>query len=370
MYSVLRPMRAAQAERTARRRAFTLVELLVVIAIMGILVALLLPAVQAAREAARRMQCSNNLKQFGLAFHNFEGAHRVLPPAGETNGFSVQARLLPYIEQANLQNLLDFTQPAFSGPFNAQVPNPLFVNAFATPIPLMLCPSDPGGRITKGYGGYMYGGNNYMVSIGSGTATNYDRRWSTDGIAYDNSEVIFGQIQDGTSNTVFMSESVRSFGDDMTLPAGKTPPFPYQWTLNGSTGVSSALNATPGLKATGNPWSGSVDGNGMISNPNIEALWPSFTGWRGSTSNAMRGRGISWASTGTMNTLTSGYLPPNSRVPDIAMHHTGIFGPRSFHPGGANVLFGDGSVRLLTKEMSPFVCRALHSVAGGEVASE
>lgn len=370
MYSVLRPLRAAQAERTARRRAFTLVELLVVIAIMGILVALLLPAVQAAREAARRMQCSNNLKQFGLAFHNFEGAHRVLPPAGVTNGFSVQARLLPYIEQANLQNLLDFTQPAFSGPFNAQVPNPLFVNAFATPIPLMLCPSDPAGRITKGYGGYMYGGNNYMVSIGSGTATNYDRRWSTDGIAYDNSEVIFGQIQDGTSNTVFMSESVRSFGDDVTLPAGKTPPFPYQLTLNGSTGVSSALNATPGLKATGSPWSGSVDGNGMISNPNIEALWPTFTGWRGSTSNAMRGRGISWASTGTMNTLTSGYLSPNSRVPDIAMHHTGIFGPRSFHPGGANVLFGDGSVRLLTKEMSPFVCRALHSVAGGEVASE
>src|SRR6187401_2195977 len=125
-----------------KRRAFTLIELLVVIAIIGILVAPLLPAVQFARESARRMQCGNNLKQFGLAIANYESVFKVFPSTDVTNGFSVQARLLPHIEQSGLQGMLDFTKPAFFGAYNAQTPNPLFVNAFATPIPIMLCPSD------------------------------------------------------------------------------------------------------------------------------------------------------------------------------------------------------------------------------------
>ena len=85
------------------------------IAIVGVLVALLLPAVQAAREAARASQCKNNLRQFGLALINFEGVRGSLPTTDPPNGFSPQARLLPYMEEANLQNLLDFSQPAFSG---------------------------------------------------------------------------------------------------------------------------------------------------------------------------------------------------------------------------------------------------------------
>ena len=84
------------------RRGFTLVELLVVIAIIGILIALLLPAVQAAREAARRMQCGNNLKQIGLALHNFENAHQKFPPSYVGEGWSLQARILPYLEEVNL----------------------------------------------------------------------------------------------------------------------------------------------------------------------------------------------------------------------------------------------------------------------------
>lgn len=354
--------------RSSHSRGFTLVELLVVIAIIGVLVALLLPAVQAAREAARRMSCTNNMKQFGLAMHNFAGTFGAFPSTDAPNGFSVQARLLPYMEQTNLQNLLDFNQPAFTGSFNAQVPNPLFIDAFATPLPIMLCPSDPAPKVTVGNGGFSYGGINYMVSTGSGMGTSYDRRWPTDGIAYENSKVTFGQITDGTSNTVIMSESTRSIGADMTLPAGQTPPAPYQYTLNGSSGVSSALQATPGLQPTGAPWSSYTNANGMIADPDLNAIWPTLTNWRGATSSAMRGRGISWASTGTMCTLTNGYCPPNSRIPDLALHNNGYFAPRGFHPGGAVVLLGDGSVRLLPNNIDTLVHRRLHSCNGGEVA--
>ncbi len=368
-----RPIRLRPSSAPTRRRGFTLVELLVVIAIIGILIGLLLPAVQAAREAARRMSCSNNLKQLGLSLHNYASTFGKFPMGGTLDSdFSVQARLLPYLEQANLQNLLDFTQPAFTGGYAAKIPNPLFTVAFAMPLPVFRCPSDPAPAVTTvGVSGatYSFGGNNYMASFGSGTGTNNDFRWRTDGIVFEHSGVRFGDLVDGTSNTVAFSESVRSIGADLTLAAGSAPSFPYQLTLNGSSGLSPQLNQQPGLKVTGGVWSNFANTAGMVSNPDLGSCWSTFVNWRGGDNAALRGRGIAWAFSGALNTLTNGYTTPNSRIPDIVTHFSGYFAPRSYHTGGANVTMADGSVHFLTDGIEPTVHRALHSAHGGEVVS-
>jgi prepilin-type N-terminal cleavage/methylation domain-containing protein len=353
----------------ASRRAFTLIELLVVIAIIGILVALLLPAVQAAREAGRRTSCSNNLRQWGLALQTYHDAYEAFPMTNAQNylpnvqGFSPQARLLPFVEQVNLQGRLDFSQPAFTGPFNSLTPNPQFAQAFATPFPVLFCPSDHAVKLNIGAGGAVYAGINYMVSYGSGTRTNYDLRWPTDGIVYENSGVPFADVTDGTSHTVFMSETVRSYGPDFTMAAGTLPIFPYPGTLNGSSGVSAALQSVPGMAATGG-WSNGP--SGVIENPDLAAIWPQKTSWRGAASLALRGRGTSWAHSGALSTLTNGYTTPNSLIPDLVIHFTGFFAPRSYHPSGAQAVFGDGAVRLLPSAIDGGVHRALHSRNGRE----
>ena len=123
-----------------RRSGFTLIELLVVIAIISVLIALLLPAVQQAREAARRTQCLNHLKQIGLALHNYEDAHRLFPPgwvSSDTNGFSWMARILPQLDQGNLFQKIDFTQASHASPPNLSV--------LQTPLNFFRCPTDTAG---------------------------------------------------------------------------------------------------------------------------------------------------------------------------------------------------------------------------------
>lgn len=367
------PPCAAWPRCAPRRRGFTLVELLVVIAIIGVLVALLLPAVQAAREAARRAQCSNQIRQWALAAHNYHDTFLAFPMVDAQNykpnsqGFSPQARLLPFIEQSNLQAQFDFSQPAFTGTWKALTPNPQFAAAFATPIKVALCPSDPAPPLNAGAGGSNYSGINYMVSFGSGTQQNYDLRWRTDGVVYENSGVRFANLTDGTSNTVFMSETIRSVGPDFTLTAGELPKSPYQATLNGSAGVDASLQAAQGMKGSGGGWSNGP--SGYIENPNLASVWPQKTSWRGASSAALRGRGTSWAHSGAMSTLTNGYTTPNSIIPDVVTHFTGFFAPRSFHPGGAMAAMADGSVRWLPDSIDQTLHRNLHSASGGDIAS-
>lgn len=353
------------------RRGFTLVELLVVIAIIGILVGLLLPAVQAAREAARRMSCSNNLKQLGLALHNYESTFGMLPPAGTQDvDFSVQARVLPYIEQSGLNDALSFDVPAFSGNWAGKVPHPRNAAAYATAISTYLCPSDPAAPTTMvalDGENFTYGGVNYMASFGSGRKQNYDFRWTTDGMFFAPHGVRFNHVTDGLSNTVMFGETVRSQGPDQTLAAGTLPPRPYQLTLNGSSGVDATLHPTQGMTASGSPWDASVNSDGMIENPDVSSFFPSFTHWRGGSSPAIRGRGMSWAFTGAVNSMTNGYLPPNSPTPDVVTHFTGYFASRSYHTGGAHRLYADGSVHFASDSTDTELNRDLHSANGGEV---
>jgi prepilin-type N-terminal cleavage/methylation domain-containing protein/prepilin-type processing-associated H-X9-DG protein len=359
-----------------QRPAFTLVELLVVVAIIGTLLGLMLPAVQSAREAARRMSCMNNLKQFGLALLNYESGRGCFPQTGVRpdatagnwsagGGWSLHARLLPYAEEATLAGRFDFGQAAFTGAWNSQTPNPAYAALFAAPIPLFLCPSDAAPVVNR-CNGYDYAGNNYMVSIGSATADGtgnayWDFSKPTDGIVYENSAVRFKKITDGTSQTVIASESIRSIGSDKPFTAGAPPSYPYQYTFNGSADFTSGppltLNSSPTTPTT-------ADVDALV------AAWGSKSvTWRGAGSAAMRGRGASWAATTAGNSLTNGFLQPNSLIPDYVVHWSGFFGPRSWHKAGANVLFADGRVQLLGETVNATVCRGLHSIAAGDVVT-
>jgi hypothetical protein len=316
--------------------------------------------VQAAREAARRSQCSNNLKQLVLALHNYESTYRCFPFAGGSTGYSPQARLLPFVEQANMHSLIDFSIPPYLGSGPNTFPNPALANVFPLTIPFFFCPSDPSPKqytFTTGGQTYVFGGINYMVSNGSGSGSYYDDRFPTDGLVHLNTSKRTADFTDGLSNTVFMSETIRGGGRDVTLPSGQTPVFPYRMILSATAGTSPG--AGPGYIGSGSGWP-----SGIITNPNLQPVLLGHTDWRGG--GAGSGRGLSWVRSLTVNVLTNGYLTPNNRLPDMQVHGAGFFGPRSFHPGGAMVGLGDGSVRFLPDSIDAATHRALHSSHGGE----
>jgi type II secretory pathway pseudopilin PulG len=176
------------------RPAFSMFDLLVVIAIIGILIGLLLPAVQKVRQAANRVKSSNNLKQIGIACHNYHDSYGMLPPGNDKNSFSASARLLPFIEEDRLFKQIDLTKP-ISDKANSEARKAI--------VKIYLSPDDPIQAVSADYGA-----TNYLFNAGSKPALA-----DNDGIFYQDSKIkIPADIPDGTSNTLMTGETLKGDG--------------------------------------------------------------------------------------------------------------------------------------------------------------
>ena len=321
-----------------QRSAFTLVELLVVIAIIGILIALLLPAVQMAREAARRTQCINNLKQVGLALHGYQTAVGSFPPVtilpvGQTyQPWSGQARLLPYLEQVNLSNLIDWDKsPQFTG-------SPV---AAKTRVPMYLCPSEINDRERETPTLIHYPLN---YAFNQGTWFIYDPKTGEvgDGAFLPNRSFRAADITDGLSNTLALSE-VKAYQ-------------PNVWDTNkpNMTGV-----APPNTPADLQPFvGGTFDQNGHTEWVEGDVHETGFT------TTFTPNLDVPYVDNGVTYSidLTSMRDGESATAPTYA-----AVTARSYHPGLVNALLLDGSVRTVADLIDRRVWRAAGTRGGGEV---
>lgn len=334
----------------SRLKGFTLIELLVVIAIIAVLVGLLVPAVQKVRTAANRMSSQNNLKQIGLAMHNHHSSLGQLPggsgpvSGGVSAGFSALAQLLPYIEQENLQKLINFSQPLYVGSGPSRTINPVHLPAGGTVVKTFLCPGDNQNPHYTGYFNATLAGTAYALNTGTGVGSLVTVSFPTDGLFWNGSTTRLTDITDGTSNTLLASQIIMGAGSDTTSVAGSRPSGTWErYTANRSSGRSPVNTAPGGL----NP-------------PLNDSECGTATVWRGA-------RGASWIQPDLASTGFNTFQTPNSQKPDCFAHGNGWYGARGFFPGGVSACLADGSVRFVSNSISLESWRALGSRAGGEV---
>ncbi len=353
-----------------RPRGFTLIELLVVIAIIGVLIALLLPAVQAAREAARRSQCVNNLKQLALAIHNYTSANGdTLPPHlvddpwnGNVNQTqSLHARILPYLEQTVAYNAINWDIPSRWGPAASNPPDAdcdcgdlwgvIQMTVITMEIKSFLCPSDPnpGQNEAMGWANQRkrIASNNYPNNIG---LNRHHNTWAFNGPGYIATTwdgvlkptVTLATFVDGTANTAIVSEWVKAYPGLDRDGLGQV----YRSGINSDTFSGQLYSDWLAAQA--------CQRNGLTRD------W----GWKGE-----------WWIQGDRNNY-SHTQPPNRRAcnyANIGVDGRGtitMMGASSMHPGGVNVAFMDGSVKFIKNSISYRTWYAIATPNGNEVVSQ